>query len=158
MGLDTTHDCWHGSYGGFHDFRDLVGRAAKLPYRKQERAWYEDKESEILDIDWTKISGAQIAGKWPKTTPLEGPIVERQPGTYDPPLQDNVLYLLIHSDCDGDLHKWYLPRLKARLEELEPEYQRLTAGSDMKYYQHSLRRFINGLERAIQAGQRVRFH
>jgi len=29
MGLDTSHDCWHGSYSGFHKFRtylaDLIG-------------------------------------------------------------------------------------------------------------------------------------
>ncbi len=29
MGLDTTHDCWHGSYGGFKDFRDAVADAAR---------------------------------------------------------------------------------------------------------------------------------
>lgn len=29
MGLDTTHDCWHGSYGGFKDFRDEVAAAAR---------------------------------------------------------------------------------------------------------------------------------
>ncbi len=28
MGLDTTHDCWHGSYGSFSRFRDALATAA----------------------------------------------------------------------------------------------------------------------------------
>jgi hypothetical protein len=31
MGLDTTHDCWHGSYGSFHRFRTALAQAAGLP-------------------------------------------------------------------------------------------------------------------------------
>lgn len=28
MGLDTTHDCWHGGYGRFALFREAVAQAA----------------------------------------------------------------------------------------------------------------------------------
>jgi hypothetical protein len=28
MGLDTTHDCWHGSYGGFNRWRNAIAAAA----------------------------------------------------------------------------------------------------------------------------------
>jgi hypothetical protein len=28
MGLDTTHNCWHGSYGTFHQWREAVAQAA----------------------------------------------------------------------------------------------------------------------------------
>lgn len=31
MGLDTTHDCWHGSYGSFNRFRTALAAAAGLP-------------------------------------------------------------------------------------------------------------------------------
>lgn len=27
MGLDTSHDCWHGSYSAFNDFRVDIARA-----------------------------------------------------------------------------------------------------------------------------------
>lgn len=157
MGLDTTHDCWHGAYGGFHDFRELVGKAAGLPYRKAIRQSFEDRDSLVLDIDWDKVTANQIAGKWPKSTAPKGPVVERGPG-YDPPVQDNVLYLLIHSDCDGELKNRYLPQLKARLEELEPEYERLTADDKYRYDRGNLRQFIDGLNRAIKSGEDVGFH
>jgi hypothetical protein len=32
MGLDTTHDCWHGPYSAFKDFRDAVAVAAKAEF------------------------------------------------------------------------------------------------------------------------------
>lgn len=31
MGLDTTHDCWHGPYGAFGRWREELTRAAGLP-------------------------------------------------------------------------------------------------------------------------------
>lgn len=31
MGLDTSHDAWHGSYGGFHLWRIRVAEAAGFP-------------------------------------------------------------------------------------------------------------------------------
>jgi hypothetical protein len=34
MGLDTTHDCWHGSYSTFHNFRCDIARALALPFTK----------------------------------------------------------------------------------------------------------------------------
>lgn len=27
MGLDTTHDCWHGSYGSFNAWRIQLAKA-----------------------------------------------------------------------------------------------------------------------------------
>lgn len=31
MGLDVTHDCWHGSYGTFMEWRRALTNAAGLP-------------------------------------------------------------------------------------------------------------------------------
>lgn len=146
MGLDTTHDCWHGAYGGFYEFRKVVGFAAGLPYR---RVIDDHRVGDLeLDIDWDAVSMRQIMGHWD----CKGPTVKAS-GVYDPPITDPVLYLLVHSDCDGKLRREYLPALKARLEELEPEYERLTVGDD--YLRGRLRQFINGLEAAIEAGEHV---
>lgn len=30
MGLDTTHDCWHGSYHGFNHWRRAVARTVGI--------------------------------------------------------------------------------------------------------------------------------
>jgi hypothetical protein len=34
MGLDTTHDCWHGAYSSFTRWRTALGRARGLPIVK----------------------------------------------------------------------------------------------------------------------------
>ena len=31
MGLDTTHDCWHGAYSAFHRWRTKLAEVAGLP-------------------------------------------------------------------------------------------------------------------------------
>lgn len=149
MGLDTTHDCWHGAYSGFGIFREMVGRAAGLPYRLSATAeQYDDDIRHVLDIDWDQITGAQIAGDW-----KEPPCITRV--GYDPPLRDPVLYLLIHSDCDGKLRCKYLKQLKARLEELLPKFNELAGDG---YCEGRLEQFINGLGKAIKKGDDVSFH
>lgn len=78
MGLDTTHNCWHGAYGSFKEFRELVGRAAGLPYRPAKNA-----DGNVLDIDWDDITLRQIDGHWDR----KGPTVKAS-GIYDPPITD----------------------------------------------------------------------
>ena len=36
MGLDTSHDCWHGSYSAFNTFRTAIARAAGIDYEDME--------------------------------------------------------------------------------------------------------------------------
>lgn len=143
MGMTTTHGCWDGGCGGFNGFRQIVGRAAGIPY-----------EDGLPDVDWDTVTDNQLLGEWDQHPPT----VARSPG-YDPPITDTLLYLLIHCDCAGILHRDYLPALKARLEELEPAYARIMARHpDDHYYAHRLRQFIDGLGRAIEAGEHVEFH
>ncbi|MCG7607129.1 hypothetical protein [Mycobacterium sp. CnD-18-1] len=148
MGLNTTHGCWDGAYGGFAYFRELVGKAAGLPHRDSRYG------GQMLDIDWETVTHRQIMGHWDR----KAPTVEST-GIYDPPITDPVLYLLVHSDCEGKLRRGYLPALKARLEELEPAYDRLVARQQQgAYLGGRLRLFIDGLADAIEAGEHVEFH
>jgi hypothetical protein len=143
MGLDTSHDCWHGAYSGFFRFREALGRVAGLPYRRSLSGFPPVE----LDIDWDKVTRGQLAGDWDAA-----PAVER--GCYDPPLRDPLLYLLIHSDCDGVLKHGYLQPLADRLEELQP---RIEAAGDHYVIRH-LAEFITGLRRAQESGEDVKFH
>jgi len=153
MGLDTSHDCWHGAYGSFREFREGVGRAAGLPYRVITESGY-DKGSYTLDIDWDIYTEANLEGDWDTD-----PVWQQKGDIYGHPKQDDVLYLLIHSDCDGVLRSTYLPRLKKRLEELVPAYDAwVDANYDRHYYKHDLKLFIDGLTKAIEAGEDVDFH
>lgn len=152
MGLDTTHDCWSGGYTGFGLFRGLVGRAAGMPYRKPNLMAGEFG-LDVLSINWDTITEQQLSGQWgddPTVMPAD---------IYGPPITDPVLYLLVHYDCEGELRLDYLPALRARLEEIEPEYDRLVSADERwRRYASSLRRFIDGIGDAIEAGEHVQFH
>lgn len=62
MGLDTTHNCWHGPYSKFKRFRDAVAVAARdyygyepdfevHPARAYQGWWDEEHEaSNVLDV------------------------------------------------------------------------------------------------------------
>lgn len=156
MGLDTTHGCWNGGYGGFAMFREVVGKAAGIPYRKPNMMAMEFGPDQP-DIDWGLVTPEELSGRWVGSEPTAYPSLSRM---YDPPTTDPVLYLLIHYDCEGQLRHEYLPALKARLEEIEPEYDRLIPRMPAGYHGLSskLRLFIEGLAAAIEAGEHVEFH
>lgn len=151
MGLYTSHDAWGGAYSSFKQFRELVGRAAGLPYRVIDRPGNYDHGEFTVDIDWDLYEDENLYGRWRK----KRPVWQRQGDIYGAPKQDDVLYLIVHSDCEGQLRNGYLPRLKARLEELEPRYDELAASNP--YAAGSLRRFIEGLDRAIGDGEHITF-
>lgn len=149
MGLSTTHGCWEGGYVGFAMFREAVGKAAGIPQKPSKFA------GNIPDIDWDSVTERQLFGHWDRQSPIV-----RGSGIYDPPITDPVLYLLVHSDCEGKLRLGYLPVLKARLEEIEPEYERILPKMPAGYHSLTgrLRQFIEGLGAAIEAGEHVEFH
>lgn len=156
MGLNTTHGCWDGSYSGFSMFRELVGKAAGIPYRRPDPMTMEAGGPDLPDIDWEPVTPEQLNGQWDGRTPTAQPSLSR---LYDPPITDPVLYLLIHYDCEGELRSEYLPALKARLEEIAPGYERLAErmAPGYQHLRHKLRWFINGLGAAIKAGEHVDF-
>lgn len=132
MGLDTTHDCWHGSYSGFKDFRDELGQASGF---------------DVTNYDWDSISEEQLRGHWGDLKP------EIKDGLYDPPRHDPILYLLIHQDCEGELEWRYLPELKVSLEKVRD------SGHEFgDYVKKHLDQFIKGLDLAISHGESVGFH
>ena len=151
MGLDTSHDAWYGPYGSFREFRELVGRAAGLPYRVINKPGHYDHGTFTVDIDWDLYDIENLQGRWHK----KRPVWQRKGDIYGVPKQDDVLYLIVHSDADGQLRNGYLPRLKARLEELEPRYNELAHGNI--YAMGSLQRFIEGIDRAIETGEHITF-
>lgn len=92
MGLDTTHDCWHGPYSSFASWR---GELAKAAGRETDA---EGDCTVVVDAyEWCNFQGL-----W----------------RHEP--EDALDVLLVHSDCDGYLFPHQLPRLAQRLEELLP--------------------------------------
>ena len=99
MGLDTTHDCRHGAYSSFFEWRTAITKAADLPleagFRHGEtyvcpegegasrnfEGWWDEWPTEILDV------------------------------------------LLRHSDCDGWIFPQHCEPLADRLQGLLPKLE-----------------------------------
>ena len=95
MGLDTTHDCWHGAYSSFNVWRNKVA----------EVAGYEIKDFDGMpspDIDWATVTEDNLYGEW-----------KRAP-------EDPLMILIAHSDWEGRIPAEYTKPLADRLTPLVP--------------------------------------
>jgi hypothetical protein len=130
MGLDTTHDCWHGAYGAFNRWRDHVAEAAG--YAVVDRG---------VQIDWDDYVSANYAGEW-----------NRIPA-------DPLIFLIVHSDCDGVIHPAQAGPLADRLEELLPKVNESDARGHISRLgmRGTTERFITGLRAAVEANEDVDF-
>jgi len=76
MGLDTSHNCWHGPYSAFNRFRHAIAEAAGIPLDSMEGyepmfPTPEEKNKEA--IPWDQYEN------------------------------DPICILLNHSDCEGEI-------------------------------------------------------
>jgi hypothetical protein len=144
MGLDTSHDCWHGAYSAFNRWRDQLAEAAGYTGHKSASG-----TGYTPDIDWGDIEstiGHDLNGKWPA-------IPVRPSGKPDP-----LIILLAHSDCGGELHWEFCGALADRLEELLPELDKLEDDNGhIGNWREKTEQFIAGLREAHKAKENVEF-
>jgi hypothetical protein len=141
MGLDTSHDAWHGAYSAFTRFRTALARAAGY-----EITQLKDSNYDTALIDWGHTKDGNYFGEWDAVPcGLAGP--------------DPLLFLIIHSDCEGHLEPEHCALLADRLTELLPAIE---AGEDggghLGNVRQAAQRFIDGCRAAAAAGERLDFH
>ena len=134
MGLDTSHGCWHGPYGAFARWRTELARAAGYKMREPTP---EDWSRYVLP--WHMFEDKNYLGEWDS-----------------PPGDDPLLFLLAHSDCDGEIHPEHGVHIAARLEQLLPLLEE--PYSDWPtYMRDKTQQFIDGLRKAADAQEDVVF-
>lgn len=143
MGLDTSHDAWHGAYSSFGGWRREVAIAAGLIQKNETlfpKAYYDPDEMRDSPLDWDKLNKqTDCMGVW-----------------YEEP-EDPIFYLINHSDCEGVIQFQHLLPLADRLEKLVP----LVDNQDFHFtdWQESkTQRFVDGLRAAYDAGEDLDFH
>lgn len=142
MGLDTSHDCWHGAYSAFNRWRDKLAEVAG--YTGQSNP----VTNSAIDLDWGNVEatiGFDLMGKWSS-------IPVRPDGTPDP-----LIILIAHSDCEGELQVEYLTPLADRLEQLLPLLGQEDGKGHVGLYKGATERFIRGLREAALANEPVEF-
>lgn len=133
MGLDATHDAWHGGYIAFGLWRKAVARAAGYPIGQRDGGGY----SYILDF--SSYVPENYMGHWHKRE-----------------LEDPLLYLLVHSDCEGKIKPKHAALIADRLQELLPLIEASGAGMATSHHEDTLT-FIDGLRLAVSEGKAVKF-
>lgn len=135
MGLDTSHDCWHGPYSMFMRWRQWLHYFIMI-----ERPEVVDERGEPLHY---------------KGATRESLIWAWDHGVYAN--QDDALnVLMLHSDCDGEIPHDVCHRLADALAGLM--YRRMPERGLYDEMRPATERFIAGLRRAFEAGQPVEFH
>lgn len=154
MGLDTTHDCWHGPYSAFQRWREAVQVAA---------GWHLEVVNDSPPYRWprevnaTALTEANFEGEW-ETVP-----------------EDPLIVLVAHSDWSGVIPRDALIPLAERLDGVA-ERMGATDGqkpeSWLAEFGHGARppradydgtraatlRFAAGLRAAAAADEVVEFH
>lgn len=118
MGLDTSHDCWHGPYSMFMEWREKLHRyVAPNPDNTLQEAW--------------------------------------QRKDYNDPDGNPIHFLMVHSDCDGDIPAdKCIPMADALQKILDVMPERAMYDCSRS----ATERFIKGLRLAASKGESVDFH
>jgi len=148
MGLDTTHDAFHGGYGSYLILRESLMVAAGYRRSKEYPPTYEWDGDPDFDLPenkaiWDQARMGEI-DEWP----------------FDP-----VLFLWAHEDCDGIIKPLIAGQIADRIDELLPKIQAATltfapawADSERGRTTSTMAiQFMSGLREASLAGEDVEF-
>lgn len=143
MGLDTSHDCWHGAYSAFTRWRNKLAELAGFEMAEDIKLKGEGRIYHDLPlIDWGHIPEKSPWGEWGDAKEPDDPLV----------------YLIVHSDCEGVIHPKEAARLMARLKELLPLCEGIDLGGHVSDLKEKTQQFIAGLELAVSRNEDVDFH
>lgn len=130
MGLDTTHNCWHGPYSAFGDWRNTIARAAGFGITTTSDG------IKTVDLPYHDFVAKNYMGDWDRTP------------------DEILMVLFVHSDCEGEIKPEHCGPLADRLEGL---MHSLPVDTWRVMYRNETRQFIDGLRMAADAGEPVRF-
>jgi hypothetical protein len=132
VGLDTSHGCWNGPYTGFQRWRQELARAAGYKVNRQPNVL---RGEAYYELPWDEFEEKNYLGEW-----------DSIPG------DDPLMFLLVHSDCDGVVHPQHGVHLADRMEQLLP-----LLDDGVYRVRENTERFIDGLRKAAAAGEDVEF-
>ena len=157
MGLDTTHDCWHGAYSAFMRWRKKLAEVAGLPpLELMEGFYYFDGNGTLQAVRCALKTWTMKPMDWLAES-IE--VLEQSlPIKWDCFKPDVLYELLSHSDCDGELAPELCGPLADRLEELLPLLPDEENWGHIGNWKEKTQAFIDGLRTAAAANESVGFH
>lgn len=154
MGLDTTHECWHGAYSAFMRWRTELAKAAGLPPLPLMEGFYEPvggSNDYRNPFFWARKGASVCENGFPE-------IESSLPISWDCLKPDPLYELLHHSDCDGEIPWQSCNGIADSLERLLPK---LPSGDGLGHignWRDKTQQFIDGLRLAASRQENVVFH
>lgn len=136
MGLDCSHDAWHGAYSAFMHWREAVAYAAGLPPLRLMEGF---GNHYLTPRPWEQFL-AQLPIKWECLKP------------------DPLHILLRHSDCDGEIAPEDCTAIADRLDALIPVMPDEDGGGHIGNWREKTAQFVRGLRKAAAEGVPLAFH
>jgi hypothetical protein len=146
MGLDTSHNAWHGAYSAFMRWREKIAQVAGLPPLGLMEGFFEKGNYTDPFKDY--------AQNWPT---LAEAFYESCPIKWDCLKPDPIHKLLHHSDCDGEIAAEDCGPIADSLERLIPLLPQGEGGGHIGNWRDKTQQFVTGLRAAAAAGEPLHF-
>lgn len=160
MGLDTSHNAWHGPYSSFGEWRKWIAKQFNIPLNLME-GFYDNSKGEDYFMPgygnpfyYAKIRLTDKEYKGIKDIEAGLPI------KWESIKKDPIHKLLNHSDCEGIIGWKSCGKIAERLKFLlnnialddSPEY-----GFANEYMVNKTKQFMEGCQLAFEKQERLRF-
>lgn len=152
MGLDTTHDCWHGAYSAFMRWRQELAKLAGLPPLDMMEGFYAPLDGERMSLPTLYCTN----GNARECSHLKR-LDEQLPIRWDCLKPDALHELLHHSDCDGEIPWERCGAIADSLEKLIP-LMNGDGGGHIGNWKDKTQAFVDGLRLAAKEKENVEFH
>ena len=155
MGLDCSHDAWHGAYGAFMTWREEIARLAEIPPLMLMDGFYAPLDSgrhpslyhgpNTMNAD--TVSGQRYMDRLDSLLPISWESLKESP----------LHELLHHSDCDGEIAPESCKAIADELKKLVPKLPKTDHWGHIGSWKEKTNKFINGLNRAAEANEPLEF-
>jgi hypothetical protein len=149
MGLDTTHDAWHGAYSAFMRWREKLAEAAGLPPLRMMECFFVAGNAPY-------DPSTMVYDKTAKETVQR--FLEGLPIKWECLKPDALHELLYHSDCEGDIPADRCAAIADSLERIMPNIPEGDGGGHIGNWKEKTQKFIDGLRKAAAANEPLEFH
>lgn len=144
MGLDISHNCWHGAYSSFMRFRQAIAKAVGIPLSVMEGFYHPP----VWAFEQLTPGARTAINEVLESLPLSWDLFKGEP----------LLALLHHSDCEGEIPSEQCAALAKRLREIAPLLRGQDGCGHLGNIEAKVIQFASGCELAASRGENVEFH
>jgi hypothetical protein len=158
MGLDCSHDAWHGAYSAFHTWRKKLAEVAGLPPLELMEGFYVPLKDPSCGVPTLYHGRGTFEPMFGAGTPhYFASLDDRLPISWDCLKPSPLHELFYHSDCDGEIAAENCAAIADELEKLIPLLPVEDAPGHIGNWKLKTQKFVDGLRAAAAAGESLVF-